>query len=195
VPFAVPAQLKDHYSLPVSASVRRELIRTGVYQNSVSGLITIISVASISGAGLVTGLLFAFSNFVMRALADLPSDKGMFAMQRINETIINPVFLILFLGTPVLCSVIAVNSALDINEAGSLFLLVGALAYLIGPFGITVLFNIPLNNLLARAEVSDSEEIWPMYQKKWQWYNHIRTYTGVVSVVFMAMGLGSVDPL
>ena len=154
----------------------------------------IISVASISGAGLVTGLLFSFSNFVMRALADLPSDKGMFAMQRINETIINPIFLMLFLGTPILCVVIAVNSGLKINEPGSLFLLVGALAYLIGPFGITVLFNVPLNNLLARAEVSESDEIWPMYQKKWQWWNHIRTYIGVASVVFMAMGLGSIEP-
>jgi uncharacterized membrane protein len=160
-----------------------------------SGLITIISVASISGAGLVTGLLFAFSNFVMRALADLPSDKGMFAMQRINETIINPVFLILFLGNPILCSVIVVNSGLNINEPGSLFLLVGALAYLIGPFGITVLFNVPLNNLLASADVSDSDEIWPMYQKKWQWWNHIRTYIGVASVVIMAMGLGGIEPL
>jgi len=157
-------------------------------------LILIISVASISGAGLVTGLLFAFSNFVMRALADLPSDKGMFAMQRINETIINPTFLMLFLGTPILCSVIAVNSELNINEPGSLFLLVGAIAYLIGPFGITMRFNVPLNNLLARAKVSESDVIWPKYQKKWQWWNHIRTYIGVASVVFMAMGLGSIEP-
>ena len=157
-----------------------------------SGLITVIIVASISGAGLVTGLLFAFSNFVMKALADLPSEKGMFAMQRINETIINPIFMVLFLGTPILCSVIAVNSGLKINEPGNLFLLVGALAYIIGPFGITMLFNVPLNNLLARADVSDSNDIWPMYQKKWQRWNHIRTYIGVISVVFMAMGLGSI---
>lgn len=159
-----------------------------------SELIIIMSVASVSGAGLVTGLLFAFSNFVMRALADLPSDKGMFAMQRINETIINPVFLTLFLGTPVLCSAIAVNSVLKINEPGSLFLLVGALAYLMGPFGITVLFNVPLNNQLARADVSAADEIWPMYQAKWQRWNHIRTYIGVGSIVFMAMGLASIEP-
>jgi uncharacterized membrane protein len=131
----------------------------------------------------------------MRALADLPSDKGMFAMQRINATITNPVFLVFFLGTPILCLVMAVYSGLDINEPGSIFLLAGALAYLVGPFGITVLFNVPLNNLLARAQVSDADEIWPVYQKKWQWWNHIRTYVGMASVVFMAMGLGSVEPL
>jgi len=159
-----------------------------------NGLITVIIVASISGAGLVTGLLFAFSNFVMRALADLPSDKGMFAMQRINEKIINPIFLVLFLGTPILCSVIAFNSGQKIDEPGSLFLLVGALAYLIGPFGITVLFNVPLNNLLARADGPDADEIWPMYQKRWQRWNHIRTYIGVAAVVLMTIGLGSIEP-
>jgi len=150
-------------------------------------------VASISGAGLVTGLLFAFSNFVMGALADLPSDKGMFAMQRINEKIINPVFMLLFLGTPVLCLLIVVVFGKKNADPGSVFLLVGALAYLIGPFGITMLFNVPLNNQLARANKSDADEIWPMYQKRWQWWNHIRTYIGVVSIIFMAVGLGVIE--
>jgi uncharacterized membrane protein len=159
-----------------------------------SGLAAGMIVACISGAGLVTGLLFAFSNFVMRALADLPPDKGMFAMQRINGAIINPVFLVLFLGTPLLCSVIAVGAGLKFGEPGSVYLLFGALAYIIGPFGITMLFNVPLNNLLARADVSDANEIWPMYQKRWQWWNHIRTYIGVASVVFMSIGLGSIEP-
>jgi uncharacterized membrane protein len=156
-------------------------------------LITVVIVASITGAGLVTGLLFAFSNFVMKALADLPADKGMFAMQRINETIINPVFLMLFLGTPVLCSLISINSVLNIQDPGNLYLLAGALVYLIGPFGITMLFNVPLNNLLARTGVSDADEIWPVYQKRWQWWNHIRTYIGIVSIVLMSMGLGSIE--
>lgn len=150
-----------------------------------------IIVASITGAGLITGLLFAFSNFVMRALADLPSDKGMFAMQRINKTIVNPVFLLLFLGTPLLCLLIAVQSVTRLGEPGSLFLLIGALAYLIGPFGITMRFNVPLNNLLAGADASKSEEIWPMYQKKWQRWNHVRTYIGVAAVVLLSIGLGN----
>ena len=97
---------------------------------------TAIIVLAITGAGMVTGLLFAFSNFVMRALADLPNDKGMFTMQRVNEKIINPVFLVLFSGTPVLCSLIAIRSVLQFDVPGSLYLLAGALAYLIGPFGL-----------------------------------------------------------
>ena len=152
---------------------------------------TTVIVVAIVGAGLITGLLFAFSNFVMRALADLPNDKGMYTMQRVNETIINPVFLALFLGTPVLCSLIAIKSALQLDAPGGLYLLIGALAYLIGPFGITMLFNVPLNNKLAKAEPSVADEVWPIYQKRWQSWNHVRTYIGVVSVLLLAAGLGT----
>jgi len=146
---------------------------------------------AITGAGVVTGLLFAFSNFVMRALATLPDDKGMFVMQRVNETILNPVFLVLFLGTPILCVMIVFQSVLQPGSPDSLFLLTGALSYLIGPFGITVLFNVPLNNKLAEAELSVASEVWPVYQKQWQRWNHVRTCIGVVSIILLAIGLGT----
>ena len=152
-----------------------------------------IIVAAILGAGVVTGLLFAFSNFVMRALADLPADKGMFAMQRINVTIINPIFMLFFLGTTVLCSVIVFSLIKSGNAFENLYLLMGALGYIIGPLGVTILFNVPLNNLLARTDISSANEIWPMYQTKWQWWNHIRTYMGMASVVFMIVGFGNIE--
>ena len=152
---------------------------------------TIVIVAAITGAGLVTGLLFAFSNFVMRALADLANDKGMFAMQRINETIINPIFLALFFGTPILCVVIAIKSISGLDQPGGLFLFIGAIAYLIGPFAVTMFFNVPLNNRLAKAEGSTADDVWPDYQKRWQRWNHLRTAIGVLSIIFLAAGLGS----
>jgi len=152
---------------------------------------TSIIVMAITGAGVVTGLLFAFSNFVMRALATLPDDKGMLVMQRVNETILNPVFLVLFLGTPVLCVMIVFKSVMQPGSSGSLFLLTGALAYLIGPFGVTVLFNVPLNNKLAKAGLSVAGEVWPVYQKQWQRWNHVRTCIGVVSIILLAIGLGT----
>ena len=150
-----------------------------------------LGVLAVTGAGVVTGLLFAFSNFVMRALADLPNEYGMFAMQRVNETIINPIFLALFFGTPVFCFLIAIRAFQYLDASGSLFLLIGAVAYLIGPFGITMFFNVPLNNKLARAEASVADEVWPDYQKRWQTWNHIRTYIGVASIAMLAAGLGA----
>lgn len=140
---------------------------------------------------MVTGLLFAFSNFVMRALAMLPSKEGMFAMQQINEKIINPVFLAFFLGTPLLCLMIGVYGAMHLRAIGSAFLLAGSLLNLIGPFGITMLCNVPLNNRLAQADAAEAEAVWPEYQIRWQRWNHARTYIGLISIVFLALGLAN----
>jgi uncharacterized membrane protein len=152
----------------------------------------IVAVA-ITSSGVVTGLLFAFSNFVLRALQDLPAEHGMFAMQRINKTIINPIFLIFFMGTPLLCLIIGVLSALELSAPGYAFFLGGALVYLLGPFGITMLFNVPLNNTLAETPLTESVEAWPLYRIKWQWWNHIRTYMGILSIFLLALGLAG-DP-
>ena len=43
---------------------------------TVDQIFSYLIVAAIAGAGMVTGLLFAFSNFIMRALAELPSEHG-----------------------------------------------------------------------------------------------------------------------
>ncbi len=155
---------------------------------------TLITIAAIIGAGVVTGLLFAFSNFVMQALATLPNEQGMSAMRQINEKIINPIFLTFFLGTPVLCAIIAVNACLVPGSPGNVCLLVGSVSYLIGPFGITMLCNVPLNNRLAAADPGDADGIWPDYQVRWQRWNHMRTYIGVVSVGALAAGLSGVTP-
>lgn len=149
----------------------------------------VIVAISITGGGVVTGLLFAFSNFVMQALDDLPHEQGMFAMQRINEKIINPIFLTMFFGTPLLCLGIVITTVTELNASGYILLLVGALGYLIGPFGITMLFNVPLNNRLANVAPSDAPEAWPNYRKTWQRWNHVRTYIGIFSVTMLAFGL------
>ncbi|MFK7899034.1 MAG: DUF1772 domain-containing protein [Myxococcota bacterium] len=139
-----------------------------------------------TGAGLVTGLLFAFSNFVMRALAELPSKSAMRAMQRINVKIINPIFLLLFLGTPALCAGIVLDGSLRSDSSVDPIALLGALAYLVGPFGITLAFNVPLNNQLAAHDPSTSDSIWLDYQRRWQFWNHIRTCIGIVATALLA---------
>ena len=152
-----------------------------------------VVIAAIVGSGVVTGLLFAFSNFVMSALAELSDEDGMFAMQQINEKIINPIFVMLFLGTPVLCVIISLGCVANLRAPGNLLLLTGAILYLVGPFGITMLFNVPLNNRLAKFETSEAPIQWPDYQKRWQRWNHVRTYIGILSILLFASGLGGLD--
>jgi uncharacterized membrane protein len=53
------------------------------------------------GCGLVGGVFFAFSTFVMRALARLQPKEGIAAMQSINITVINPWFMTALFGTAI----------------------------------------------------------------------------------------------
>jgi uncharacterized membrane protein len=55
------------------------------------------------GCGLIAGVFFAFSTFVMKALAQRPSVESIAAMQSVNIIIINPWFMTAFFGTGLAC--------------------------------------------------------------------------------------------
>lgn len=131
------------------------------------------------GAGTVGGVFFGFSSFVMKALAQLPAAQGVAAMQRINVVVINPWFMGVFMGTLLLsaaCVVVAWRSA-------SFALLVAGLLYAVGTFGVTMAFNVPRNNRLARMEAASSEAAayWPVYVREWTRWNHVRTGAALAS--------------
>src|SRR6476646_7433171 len=86
------------------------------------------------GCGLIAGVFFAFSTFVMSALARLPAAQGIAAMQAINITVINPWFMLAFLGTAATCVLLAIFSLLKWQQPGSSYWLVGSLLYLVGTF-------------------------------------------------------------
>lgn len=151
-------------------------------------LLQLAAIAALVGAGLITGLLFAFSLVVMRALLELPPEEGMSTMQRINVLIVRPLFLLPFLGTALLCVLLAAG-ALWQGGAGAIALAAGALAYLLGPLGVTMAFNVPLNNRLARVDLREAQVLWPRYAHDWLRWNHVRTALGALSLALLAWGL------
>lgn len=70
------------------------------------------------GSGIVAGIFFAFSSFVMAGLGRIPPVQGIAAMNSINVTVINPSFMSAFLGTGILCLVVGGALALPV-EPGS----------------------------------------------------------------------------
>src|SRR5689334_16197739 len=91
-----------------------------------------LTVLAILGSGTIGGVFFAFSTFVMAALARLPAPQGIAAMQSINVTVINPLFLGVFMGTALLCAILAVTALWNWDVAGAAFLFVGSVLYLAG---------------------------------------------------------------
>jgi len=72
-----------------------------------SVLTTTSVVMALLGSSLIAGVFFAFSSFLMKALARIPTHQGIAAMQSINVVVINPTFLGTFMGTGVLCLLVA----------------------------------------------------------------------------------------
>lgn len=133
-------------------------------------------VASLASA-LVAGIFLAFSNFVMKALARIPPASGMAAMQSVNITVINPVFLGLFLGNAAACLILAAAVLWHWPSSGGALILSGSLAYLIGTFLVTMAFNVPRNDALAPLDSGSEEAVakWRTYVDEWTKYNHLRT--------------------
>ena len=145
-------------------------------------LVILVAVTA-SGAALIAGVFFAFSSFVMPALARLAPAKGIAAMQSINVVVLRSAFMPVFLGTALLCIAIAVASG------GDWMLLPGSLLYLLGCFGVTIAFNVPLNNRLARAATDSSEgaALWAHFLRRWVLWNHVRTLASLGAAVMFTV--------
>ncbi len=135
------------------------------------------------GCGLVAGVFFAFSTFVMPALARLQPDRGIVAMQSINITAINPLFMLALLGTAGVCILLIITLLPKWHQPSSACLLVGSLLYLVGTVGVTIAFNVPLNDALAKVEPDSVEgaKVWAAYLVTWTFWNHVRTLTALAA--------------
>jgi uncharacterized membrane protein len=139
-------------------------------------LLTASTLFAALGSGLIAGAFFAFSSFVLAALARLPAPAGIAAMQSIITAIKTPLFLAVFFGTAALAGFLGIAATLRWSEPGALYLLIGSLLYLNGPFGVTLLKNLPLNNKLAamKPESKEAARYWEEFRDAWGLWNHAR---------------------
>jgi uncharacterized membrane protein len=150
-------------------------------------LIGAVSVA----CGVMGGVFFAFSTFVLRALGQLPAGAGIRAMQSINVGAVTPIFMTALFGTGLASAALAVYSATDGLEAGALSIAAGAATYFLGAIVVTIVFNVPLNNALAvlDPDAADAVWIWARYRRQWLAWNHVRTVAGILSSGWFAYAL------
>lgn len=154
---------------------------TGSGTGAVEPAFTILIVMSALSSGLMAGVFFAFSNFVMRALARQALAEGIRAMQAINVTALNRQFLAVFLGSGVMSAVAAPVALLRWN-GGAPYIVPGA-AYLPGSILVTMRGNVPLNNALAALRADDAKAVdgWSDYVRAWTRWNDVRTIACTVA--------------
>lgn len=146
---------------------------------------TALLILAAVGAGLNGGLFFIFSNTIMRSFDRLPAAGAVAAMNSINAVILNPLFFLVFFGTALLCLVLLVG------QLDSPLVVIGALLYLVGSLGITMICNVPLNDRLAKVlpSANDMETQWSAYRGPWTRWNHVRTVACLLASVAFTLSL------
>ncbi|MFF2092300.1 DUF1772 domain-containing protein [Paenibacillus sp. NPDC058174] len=144
-----------------------------------------LTYGSALGSGLIAGIFFAFSTFVMKALAKLPAEQGIAAMQSINTTILQTLFGLVFMGTALISVFLGVAAWFNWSSPGALYMLIGSLLYLLGCFLVTGILNVPLNDALAavKPESSEGARVWAGYLSDWVVWNHVRTIASLAALV------------
>lgn len=137
------------------------------------------------GAGLMAGVYFAFSGFIMRSLDQLGAAQATDAMNSINKIILRSWFMPLFFCSTVLFAILSMVGLINTDLAGRWILVVSGLVYVVGMFVCTALFNVPLNNRLAHGHSEDNNqsEIWALYFLQWTRWNHVRALCSLASMV------------
>jgi len=153
--------------------------------------VTVVTVATAVVCALVGGAFFAFSNWVMDALARRPNREGIAAMQAINVTVINPTFMAALFGVVLPCVGLAVWAVASLgNGAGAGWVLAGSLLYTVGCAGLTMVANVPLNNELARQDPDDPRavEVWQRFLSRWTTWNTARTVAALAAAALLIIG-------
>lgn len=150
-----------------------------------SSIVTALLWTAALSSGLIAGVYFAFSAFIMQAFGKIDTTHSISAMNAINETILRSLFMPLFFGSSIISLCLIFVALVYWGEAGTKLTLLAGAVYFIGMFISTVAFNVPLNNLLARTDPDsdNARQVWSHYINKWTKWNHLRTVSSLVTCV------------
>ena len=157
-----------------------------------NGLLFVLTLLAALGCAMMAGVFFAFSAFVMKALARLPAQQGIGAMQAINVAAVTFAFMAALFGTAAACGALAVWALFAWDEGFAPYLLlVGSSLYLIGTILLTIAYHVPRNEALARVEPhsAEAESHWRRYLSGWTAWNHLRAATALAAAATLTIAL------
>src|SRR6056297_282594 len=141
---------------------------------------------------LVGGVFLAFSDFIMRSLSLIGGTGGAEVMQAINREVFRWVFMALFLLMAAVSVALAVYGGLFIGGGPGTLIMIAGLVYVTGCFGVTVFFNVPMNEALADMDLSaeSTRAYWiNTYVPRWTFWNTVRTMACGLSAALLLFGL------
>jgi uncharacterized membrane protein len=156
-----------------------------------SGVLYAATLVTALGCGLIAGVFFAFSSFVMPALRRLSPERGIAAMQSINVLAVTPVFMTALFGTAAACLGLVAWAAFSFGERSAALVLAGGALYIVGTIGVTIARNVQLNDRLAtlHPQGADVAGRWDEYVTKWTAWNHVRSAASLVAAALLTIAL------
>ena len=150
-----------------------------------------LSQFSILAYGILAGVFLAFSDFIIRSLARTSGSGGIETMQVINREVFRWVFMALFLGLVPVSLFLVVYGLTSLDGTARTFIALAGMVYLIGSFGVTILFNVPMNEMLAKMDAAQeiTTVYWTeVYLPRWTFWNSVRTVACAASSVLLMIG-------
>ena len=151
---------------------------------------TIVLAFAILLIGIMAGIFFTWSNAVKPGIGKLSDIEYLRALQAMNRVILNKAFIGIFLGAIIAVTVVPIaHFKLFPDNIFWLFIITLA-TYWIGVFGVTVLGNVPLNELLDEINLESItlEEIKALrtsIEVKWNNLNLIRSISSGITFVLL----------
>jgi len=138
-------------------------------------------------SGLIAGLFYAWSISVTPGLAKIEDENYLQAFQKMNRAIINPIFLMCFMGLAILLPLL---SYFSYNSIDFVYVITASILYLVGVMAVTFLGNIPLNNKLESLKIESMTDeqmstFRERFESKWNTLNYVRTISSSLSFIFM----------
>jgi uncharacterized membrane protein len=141
---------------------------------------------------LIAGLFFAYSCSVMPGLARSSDRTLVETMQNINRAILNPWFLLPFVGSIPLIALAAVLAWFGQGRPALAWVIAALVVYVVA-FLMTMVVNVPLNNDLDAAgdpdHIADLAAVRERFEDRWVMWNILRTLAHTVAFGLLAWAL------
>jgi uncharacterized membrane protein len=139
--------------------------------------------------GLMSGIFQLYSHTVMPGLAKTDDRTFVTAFRAMDRAIMNPLFLVTFVGPLVFSGLATVLSLGSASRRLLPWLIVAVVLYLIVMI-ITIRVNVPLNNALKAATDPDLSAVRERFTETvWVRWNHVRSWLSTAGFVCLVWGL------
>lgn len=153
---------------------------------------TAVLIGATLSTGMLAGLYYGWAISVMPGLNKAQPRAAVDALQQMNVAIVNPAFMLSFLGAPLL-SAVAVAFVAGREQQSALWWVLAAAVLNLAALISTFVFNIPLNNRIDQAgdpaALADPARVWDDFATPWMVWHWVRTVACTVAFGFLGWAL------